>query len=81
MRVGDTTWAADVDGAEVQLHWEWHEVSPGVLAVANVWDVLTNVALVDSLDRELHPTTHLLSTVHDLPWQAVVLSVLKAEQH
>lgn len=81
MRFGDTTWSAFVEGAEVLLHWEWREVRPCVLAVANVLDVVTNVALVDSDGRELLPTTLLLRAVHELPWEPVVLSALKADRH
>lgn len=75
--VGDTTWVARLGGAEILLQWEWCEVEPRVLAVANVQDVVTNAVLIDERGKEiLQPVRHLFFAVYQLDWQVAVLSQL-----
>ena len=78
---GHALWGTAVSGAPMALCWEWSELSPGVVALANPLRVLSNVTLLTSDGLQLGERLALLElngAVHGLDWQAEVCDLLLA---
>ena len=77
--VGSTVWVGSIDGVYAGLAWEWVELRPGVLMLADPNSIITNVQVVgvsrqpmDALDA----TVSLNAILHRLSWQDIVGQVL-----
>ena len=74
LRYGQSLWGCQTGPDKmVGIAWDWREVRPGVVAMADPMTVLSNVVLlgdegepVDSFKRILH----LNNAIFSLPWQA-----------
>ena len=75
LRAGQTLWVAELDGRHAGLCWEWGEVRPGVVALADPMRLRSNIELVDAqgqvVDEGLR-VLHLNSLVYRLDWQAAI---------
>lgn len=78
-RCGHSLWMARIGERHAAVAWDWAEVQPGVVALADPNATFTNICFHDVQGAELEP---LLATVcanrivHRLPWQAPVLALL-----
>lgn len=76
---GNSVWVGNVGSAHVGLAWEWVELRPGVLLLADPNSVITNVRFVDKRGRALDPLKALVCVnriMHQLPWQVAACEVL-----
>ena len=81
-RCGETVWIGVVDGKSIGAAWEWVELRPGVVMIADPNTILTNIRFLDESDAYQEPLRALVSMnrlVHVLPWQATVAAVLAAQ--
>lgn len=75
LRAGQTLWVTELDGRQAGLCWEWGEVRPGVVALADPMQLRSNVELVDAQGRPLDASLcvlHLNSVVYGLDWQSAI---------
>lgn len=83
VRAGDTVWVAHHEHGYAGLAWEWVEVKPGIVMLADPNSIITNLQIVDN---RLHQVTGLLLTiainrlVHALPWQQAVCATWQPQQ-
>jgi hypothetical protein len=93
-RAGDTVWVSepDEDGDEhpdgletlsgrAGLAWEWVEVRPGVVMLADPNSVITNLQFVDKAQKKVTGLNKIVSAnrlVHGLHWQDQVRRCLSA---
>jgi len=76
---GNSVWVGNVGSAHVGLAWEWVELRPGVLLLADPNSVITNVRFVDKRGRTLDALKSLVCVnriLHELPWQQSAVEVL-----
>lgn len=72
---GQTLWGSDVGEGAAAVAWDWIELCPGVLALADPLGLISNVHLVDGRGEplpELQVALHLNHLVRALPWQSEV---------
>ena len=77
--VGSTVWVGSIDGVYAGLAWEWVELRPGVLMLADPNSVITNVQVVSAGRQTTDPleaAVSLNTILHRLPWQDIVGEVL-----
>ena len=75
LRRGRTLWAAEVDGHWAGLDWEWGEVQPGVVALADPMRLCSNIEWVDAHGQPLQECRRVLllnGLVYRLDWQAAI---------
>ena len=75
LRQGETRWAARLDGQWAGLDWEWGEVRPGVVALADPMHLRSNIEWVDASGVPLDGSRgllHLNELVYRLDWQWAV---------
>lgn len=74
---GSTIWiAATADSKCAAVAWEWAEISPGMLCVADILGVTSNIYPLDEEGAVLDDSGRLLilvSAVHTIDWRGVVL--------
>jgi hypothetical protein len=77
---GQTVWVGPLgDGEQAGVAWDWVQLSPGVLAIADPMAVVTNLRLLGPDGEVLtawQAARHLNAMVHGLPWQGEVERVL-----
>jgi hypothetical protein len=81
-RFGDTVWIGVVQGRSVGLAWDWVELQPGVVMLADPNSIISNLRFLTAQRTYQEPVVGLISLnrlVHELPWQSVVLAVLQAQ--
>jgi hypothetical protein len=82
--VGDTLWAARLDGDRLAgLAWEWVLVRPGVPAIRDVNGLVSNLLLLSqdgTLLTELQALVGLNVMVHRCRWQATLRKVVRETQ-
>ncbi|MEO8279059.1 MAG: hypothetical protein ABI564_05170 [Ideonella sp.] len=74
---GQTMWTGHINEVSFGIGWEWFELCPGVLALADPMMVMTNLFLLDDHGRVLsddRKTLYLNSVIHELGWQKHVLA-------
>lgn len=74
---GQTLWTGSLNGMPFGIGWEWFELCPGVLALADPMMVMTNLFLIDEEGRVLSEDRRVLclnSVIHGLAWQQQVLA-------
>ena len=79
-RGGDTVWVAQDENGHAGLAWEWVEVQPGIVMLADPNSIITNLQIVDSnngLVSGLAKTIAVNRMVHALPWQSSVCAQLQ----
>ena len=79
--MGQTFWAWHSDDGEVGMAWDWVQLGPGVLAMADPMAVVTNLRLVGDEGEvlsALESARHFNWIVHGLPWQHEVERALGA---
>jgi|GEM_PF-2002828 len=77
--VGSTVWVGAIDGAYAGLAWEWVELRPGVLMLADPNSIITNLQVMDAGRQPLDPldaTVRLNTVLHRLPWQDRVCTLV-----
>lgn len=77
--VGSTVWVGAIKGAHAGLAWEWVELRPGVLMLADPNSIITNLRVMDVGRQPLNPldaTVSLNTVLHRLPWQERVCTVV-----
>ena len=73
--VGSTVWVGAIDGAYAGLAWEWVELRPGVLMLADPNSIITNLQVMDAGRLPKNPldaAVSLNTVLHRLPWQEKV---------
>ena len=78
-RAGDTVWVAQDEQWQAGLAWEWVEVKPGVVMLADPNSIVTNLQFVDAEDQHVYglaKTIAINRLVHGLPWQQSVCALL-----
>lgn len=73
--VGQTVWGARSDNCEAGVAWDWIQIVPGVVAMADPMAVVTNLQLLGPEGEVLtawEAARHLNEIVHALPWQQEV---------
>ena len=81
--VGSTVWLGSIAGQHAGLAWEWVELRPGVLMLADPNSITTNLCMVDVTGRrqdELASSVSLNRLLHQLPWQEAVCEVIHSAQ-
>lgn len=81
-RAGDTVWVAEDAQGQAGLAWEWIEVQPGVVMLADPNSIITNLQIVDSHNGPvsgLAKTIAVNRLVHALPWQQSVCTQLQGD--
>ena len=72
LRSGQTAWGVHItEGGDIGLAWDWLEVRPGVVAMADPMTVLSNVVLLEN-GEPVAPSKlilHLNNAIFSLPWQ------------
>ena len=82
-RAGSTVWLGIIAGQHAGLAWEWVELRPGVLMLADPNSITTNLRMVDVAGRrqdELVSTVSLNRLLHQLSWQDAVCEVIHSSQ-
>lgn len=72
-----------IDG-EAGVAWDWVQIMPGIVAMADPMSVVTNLKLLGPEGEVLtawEAARHLNEIVHALPWQDEVQRVLICHQH
>lgn len=80
LATGHVVWGASVGGKTLALCWEWAELAPGVVALANPLRVLSNATLISSDGVQLPERVALLElngAVHELDWQPEILELVE----
>lgn len=80
---GMTLWACETPRGPAGLGWEWIEVRPRVLALADPMHMISNLRLVDDEGVPIPESKRVLvlnSLVHALPWQAIVRRAIRDAQ-
>lgn len=70
--VGQTIWAANSEDGEAGLAWDWIQLPPGIVALADPMAVVSNLRLLGPEGEALtayESVKHLNALVHTLPWQ------------
>ena len=78
-RAGDTVWVAQDEQWQAGLAWEWVEVRPGIVMLADPNSIITNLQFVDGANQHVYglaKTTAVNRLVHGLPWQQSVCARL-----
>ena len=78
-RAGDTVWMATDPQWRAGLAWEWVEVKPGIVMLADPNSIITNLQFVDAEEQHvygLQKTVAINRLVHGLPWQQSVCALL-----
>lgn len=77
---GQTLWAGDGRGREAGLAWDWVQITPGVVTLADPMSVITNLRLLGGRGQvltALEAARYLNDIVHRLPWQTQVAQALR----
>lgn len=78
---GHTIWTGPLGDVDAGVAWDWVQLCPGVVAMADPMCVVTNLRLVDqggSVLTAWESARHLTEIVHGLPWQDEVERALGA---
>lgn len=73
--IGQTVWGGFSTDGEAGVAWDWIEIMPGVVAMADPMSVVTNIRLLNREGEVLtawEAARHLNEIVHALPWQREV---------
>lgn len=76
---GQTIWGGAPGNAEAGVAWDWVQVMPGIVAMADPMSVVTNLRLLSAEGQVLtawEAARHLNEIVHGLPWQEEVQRAL-----
>ena len=85
LRAGDTVWMSLDEQWQVGLAWEWVEIKPGMVMLADPNSIITNLQFVDEHQKSVYglaKTVAVNRLVHALAWQSSVCALLQpaAEQ-
>ncbi len=72
LKHGLSLWGCELDGALFGIAWDWAEVRPEVVALADPMKLLSNIVLLDADRCCMEETKRLLyfnTAVFQLPWQ------------
>lgn len=73
---GQVMWSCDTPQGPVGLSWDWFALRPGVLAMADPMNIVSNLVFVDDAGRPLAESQRIVelnNVVHALAWQPGVL--------
>ena len=77
--IGQTMWGGASTDGEAGVAWDWVQVMPGIVAMADPMSVVTNLRLLGPEGEVLtawEAARHLNQIVHALPWQDEVQRAL-----
>ena len=77
--VGQTLWGEASEGRAAGVAWDWVQIDPGVVALADPFALVTNLTFVNEHGVVLAPgelVVQLNEIVHSLPWQSEVCRAL-----
>jgi hypothetical protein len=77
---GQTLWADSATEPSIGIAWDWVQLRPGVIALADPLGLVSNLGLQDDQNVALGTATltvQLNRVVRELPWQAGVLAALE----
>lgn len=79
---GETIWAGSTASGQVGLAWRWLEVQPGVIALTDPTNIVSNLMVVgdDGDVLESRRVLMLNTLVHSLHWQYQVRKLLREQQ-
>ena len=81
--IGQTMWGGAATDGEAGVAWDWVQVMPGIVAMADPMSVVTNLRLLGPEGEVLtawEAARHLNGIVHALPWQDEVQRALSSPQ-
>ncbi|MEW6705366.1 MAG: hypothetical protein AB1430_10985 [Pseudomonadota bacterium] len=76
---GQTFWGSPLGDSEAGVAWDWVQVLPGILAIADPMCMVTNLRFTSREGTVLtawEAARHLNDIVHSLPWQDEVWRAL-----
>jgi hypothetical protein len=77
--LGQTLWAWHGQDGDLGMAWDWVQLTPGLVAMADPMAVVSNLRLIDDggdLLTALASARHFNAIVHTLPWQGEVERLL-----
>ena len=78
--LGQTLWAWHGQDGDLGVAWDWVQIKPGLVAMADPMAVVSNLRLIDDGGEVLtvaESARHFNAIVHALPWQNEVDRALK----
>jgi len=79
---GQTLWGGLFEEGDAAVGWDWVQLAPGVVALADPLSVTSNMRLLGPTGSALSPgeaARRLNEVVHSLPWQEQVGRVLASQ--
>jgi hypothetical protein len=79
-RRGQAVWTADCAAGMTGLAWEWVEVRPGVIALADPMNILSNLCVVDESSAPVPDSRRAMvlnRLIHSVDWQPQVRRQLR----
>jgi hypothetical protein len=81
LRYGQVLWGREASDQMVGLAWDWREVMPEVIALADPMTVLSNLRLLDERGGRLSDAELLLqlnNTIYSLGWQDLICTTRRS---
>lgn len=78
---GQAVWGSLQADAPVGIAWDWAEVAPDVVVLADPMMIMSNLQLIDDDGQPLTPDERILAlnaAIHGLPWQRSVVAATTA---
>lgn len=76
-RRGQTVWSTRWGGGVIAMAWDWAEAMPWVIVLSDPMQILTNVEVDLSSEREVGYAAECIAVINDvvhrLPWQSAVI--------
>ena len=75
LRYGQLLWGFETDDSMLGIAWDWREVMPDVVAIADPMSIVSNACFVDEEGIAVDDAVRMLclnSAVYQLPWQTTV---------
>jgi hypothetical protein len=80
---GQTLWGDPAGEVSVGIAWDWVQIQEGVVAMADPFDLSSNVCLLNEKGAPLsgrERTVRLNELIHSLPWQNEVYRMLSLRE-
>ncbi len=75
LRYGQLLWGCEARDSMLGIAWDWREVMPDVVAIADPMSIVSNACFVDEEGIEVDEAVRMLclnEAVYQLPWQTAV---------
>jgi hypothetical protein len=75
LRYGQLLWGYETPDSMLGIAWDWREVMPDVVAIADPLSIVSNASFVDEEGLEVDDAVRMMclnAAVYQLPWQTAV---------